>query len=99
MKIKSVLILLGIILVLILVVGCIQQYICSNGKKVNNPNLCDVCGDGKCTGAETNCNCHSDCGPQTGGVIKIRQQCSEAAPVYDAQTGACINVNVGYNCG
>ncbi len=57
-----------------------------NEKKISN----DVCGDDRCTGQETKCNCNKDCGPWEGS-LRVMKECSNAAPLQDTEKGGCTN--------
>ena len=93
MKIKTIII--GLFLISILVLsGCTQQtYVCFTGEQVENSALCPICGDNKCTGLESTCNCPSDCYSEPDGRRTIPKSCPFG--VYDPLTGGCINVDTG----
>jgi hypothetical protein len=77
-------IILGLILMfLVFLIGCSQ-------KQGNS----DVCGDDRCTGQETRCNCNEDCGPWEGS-LRIMKECSNAAPLQDNVNGGCTNAQSG----
>jgi len=93
MKINGIVI--GLFLVSILVLsGCSTKYVCSNGKTVSSASQCDVCGDNRCTGQETKCNCNEDCGPWEGS-LRIMKECSNVAPLQDNVNGGCTNAQGG----
>lgn len=89
-------IIFGLVIVSILVLsGCSTKYMCSNGKTVSSASQCDVCGDDRCTGRETRCNCNEDCGPNPDGSLRIMKECSDAAPLIDNMNGGCTNAQGG----
>lgn len=97
MKIKQIHLILIILEIsfLLILSGCTKQkYICSTGDSGYSVSSCPVCGDNKCTGLESDCNCPSDCYPEPEGVMTF-QECSEKFPVFSSTTKGCTHLGTG----